>query len=444
MEGTSSLTTKPTLSRLEPLAQASREQPEAAPEALEVELELIESDAVFCLPALGADVVVMDSNSGHNLEPHMLVPSESVNNEELHSQPSASSGQMSFLQHQDLTRRVSYEEMVHEDVMEEDDQNGGSISDQEGKETITFEEDAVEQCLIHVTEWALTLQEVAEARKNDWRMALTLPPPAKCLCAKAHLLCGNFRKLEMSIMVAIEDKSKTEAMLKCAESVLQQLRTSVSIAVTRPNHNVSATALAAVAASASAAEHACDAVAALTGVVLELMGTTSCSQHPEGNSGDLASDEEETNEHEFAEHKLAKLALSEQTDQDNSPNRKRKKGDKSWDALTVSPPATASLPQPPAPPTSPTSSPSKRPRRGRLLSAPSGRSPQLEDLDLLRLLESKQKMPRTNGLRQFVMWREAFRAGKEWWQVAHIPSKDKGIDDQELDKREDRSANGGS
>ncbi len=75
---------------------------------------------------------------------------------------------------QKLSRRCSYEEMVHEDNADQghdlQDENGDSVDEQH-------------ESLIKITQWALILQEVIHERS-----ALAVPSSSKCLCPKAKAI----------------------------------------------------------------------------------------------------------------------------------------------------------------------------------------------------------------------------------------------------------------
>ncbi len=151
-----------------------------------------------------------------------------------------------------------------------------------------------------------------------------------------------------------------------------------------------------------------DATDSLVQLVCDLMGVGECARHEVSDRAIvdvLENMMREKEDEEIISRKVATLNTQEDSDEEEEEEEKLSRKRKSCKNKTApnSPPATNS--------TSPTSSPSKRPRmRGRTMSGPVGRG----ELDVcLKLLETKKKGARTNGLRQYVLWREAYRAEKD-------------------------------
>ncbi len=200
-----------------------------------------------------------------------------------------------------------------------------------------------------------------------------------------------------------------------------------------------------------------DATDSLVQLVCDLMGVGGCARHKEVRGVDIqvvpmeeepkavledeisqkvasmhTSEEEEKEE----EEELEALFLEEEEvgqddkDKENQHNRKRKSSKKSDSTPSPASPSSLSSSSSPAGPptsTSPTSSPSKRPRRGRTMSAPVSK---VETDVCLKLLETKRKGVRQNGLRQFVLWREALRAEKDRNLVACVEEQEELMEEE--------------
>ena len=120
-----------------------------------------------------------------------------------------------------ISRRCSYEEMVHEEF-EVELQSPGSSANLDANE-IWY------NAVTRVTQWAITLQEVADERQN-----LTANINSKCLCHKAAAIVQKLQNLTQ-LLIGDDHNSAPNAvqddLILCVDDVQSALRAGVSIQV---------------------------------------------------------------------------------------------------------------------------------------------------------------------------------------------------------------------
>lgn len=117
-----------------------------------------------------------------------------------------------------IARRCSYEEMVHEDYQDiplPPACGSGQVLDH-WYASVT-----------RVTQWAITLQEVADERKNLANLS------SKCLCHKAAAIVQKLQNLMQFLICenTNEDNSAQDDLILCVDDVQSALRAGVSIQV---------------------------------------------------------------------------------------------------------------------------------------------------------------------------------------------------------------------
>ena len=117
-----------------------------------------------------------------------------------------------------IARRCSYEEMVHEDYQDiplPPACDSGQVLDH-WYASVT-----------RVTQWAITLQEVADERKNLANLS------SKCLCHKAAAIVQKLQNLMQFLICenTNEDNSAQDDLILCVDDVQSALRAGVSIQV---------------------------------------------------------------------------------------------------------------------------------------------------------------------------------------------------------------------
>ena len=356
----------------------------------------------------------------------------------------------------ELYRRCSYEEIIHteeeaplgadEDVAMLDVDGGFDQASPPSR-----------KCLVMLTQWALTLQEVYEDRENS-----TLKPEStKCLCHRADRMAEEMKALETCFIGVIEAADRlghragvkqqdlSESMAKMRET----LRSHVSISISNPSLVVRQQSNFLVQEMVNIRNYVRDAVEGLIQLIHDLMNVHSCKRHvlsghrilgletePEENlrtdllmsavpvsSGVMERQEEEdirravakmcnVGEEDFEDENEEDYDDNEDGDEEGSRSpRKRKQNSKNK-----------------SPPTSPTSSPSKRARKVRphhgvssLPATPAAPNAGIPCAayrpSVIELLERNKKMVKNNGLYQFVLWREALKAEKDRVSLSPTP-----------------------
>ena len=327
----------------------------------------------------------------------------------------------------ELSRRVSYEEMVHE---YEEDQETAS-EDAKNKctkkncDSVLSDSPSMEKCLIALTQWALTLQHVSEelqAEKPEYGPS-NPSEVTRCLCAKADNVMQALKKVESNYYEVIEtcdnavvnpdlqdiQSRSVRDLTEHAKLVQGLLRSAVSIQISRPNDDIKNRSTYIVGEVCDVRQYVRDAIDTLVQLVYDMLNVRNCKRHqgsPPSPTEEYRNDSDfgQTFEEEDMCLGVASLRTNDDvtmdTDTDEVSDEKenwssRKRKQLRNENKTVI--------------TSPTSSPSKRPRRSRSTSAPAINL----DAQALALLESKRKVVRNNGLRQFVLWREALKAEKD-------------------------------
>ncbi len=106
------------------------------------QLEYIDSDASYCMPELGAEVVVLDEADVHMAD-----------QEEEEQVLLRTNNKVEY------SRRVSYEEMVHQDSdCDSDIGEQDAEEEEDDSESPTAKPPSLQDCLAVLTRWALDLQ----------------------------------------------------------------------------------------------------------------------------------------------------------------------------------------------------------------------------------------------------------------------------------------------
>lgn len=340
---------------------------------------------------------------------------------------------------QRLSRRCSYEEVVHDDQFEEDQQQ------QLVNDTLQMSE--WYQCVLRVTQWALTLQEVYEERHLQQQSAMESCDQSlslsgqqyKCLCGKARSLGKKLANLAQRLSSATQDDGQPRQMgemTRLVDDVQAALRAGVTIQVSKPRPPVISRANsvveAAVAANCNRSSYVASAVDSIVKLVDDLLNVPTCTLvHAPTDSklldeSDRIKDEVHMEQDEEEDIRVRVASMLTQNDEDDDTDT-----DEDEDGMDTSPQISRmarkrkqNVKGPKSPPTSPSSSPSKRPRRykqcgpgmmpgtsggGFCSSAP----PKLcKPSPALELLENKKKAQR-NSLYHWVLWREALKGEKD-------------------------------
>lgn len=335
-----------------------------------------------------------------------------------------------------LTRRCSYEEVVHPEMSKNSFQNL-SPSD----------------CLLRATQWIVTLKEVYEDRRTMG--LLGVDRSGKCVCQKAQSISNHLKKLEKCFVLVINNndcKQSEEQLMTQLWDVLnivqEMLRMDVSIQISNPSSEAVSRATGIMGQIQNYLEYVRDLTNAIVGITKELLLVHSCQLHHKTNTGQMERDGEGDIRSRVAslmsecdvmmkdddvimkdsddENLMTPTSNSTSSDKNSSCSRKRKQ---IFPKSILQPTPPCSPPSPVlrprrTPPTSPTStsSPSKRAKRlpRPTISAPGSSSsptaaqssPDPSVSPALELLESKKKGLRS-GLYQWVLWREALKGEKD-------------------------------
>ncbi len=392
----------------QPITTASEER-----NLMEISHEEVVVESCFNMPELGAEVLICaaETMSLNVTEEEVIAVEQETVMSDNSTIMDVDGGQDQHSRERPRpSRRVSYEEVVHSESDSNEDHRR-----KVGEEATTT---TLAKCLEMLTQWALTLQEVYEDRQATaaaaakssrdvkGRSRLT----AKCLCAKAASLSDDLRRLETvyySVIKAHDDSegdddvvdSDEAKLLVEARSMQHRLRAEISIRIsTSPSGDISQKAAFLVGEVCDVRKYVKDATDSVEQLVLDLQGVSECPEHAEddecSDNTTSCGEEVEEGENEGDEDDSA-MDEDDDEDKENQQNRKRKQSSNGKKFN-------------PAPPTSPTSTPNKRARRGRTCSAPARL-----DTTVLELLESHKKLVRSDGLRQFVLWREAWKAERQ-------------------------------
>jgi hypothetical protein len=132
-----------------------------------------------------------------------------------------------------LTRRCSYEEVVHTEIRQQKVEDNNS-----------FENMSLKQCLQAVAQWALTLREVLEDRSRTG--LLDQDHSTKCVCRKAQVILAQLHKIEACFSAVLEQCAKNDTRLEhydrfylenlwiSLNQMQETLRMNVSIQVQEP------------------------------------------------------------------------------------------------------------------------------------------------------------------------------------------------------------------
>lgn len=329
-----------------------------------------------------------------------------------------------------ITRRCSYEEMVHEEDTEFDfGMTSGLLTSSSASlmENYSSKEDLWKQCILKITQWAMILQEIFDEREISANLILM---NSKCLCQKSSSICQRLNRLEYSLIDFLidsnEDTPSEDDLIQIVEEVQTALRAGVSIQISKPNEAV-------IQKSSSIVEAAlmnCEKVAyvkslieSIVKLVNDLLNVPKCGH---ASSANLLDDSDRIRD-------ISPTRLMEQDEEEDIRirvesmfNGSNEDSDTEDDEMDTN--NTARIPrkrkQFKKSQHSPTSSPSKRPRKLKSpqsniginntawgsMSAPAKicqtSSPALD------LLETKKKVQR-NSLYHWVLWREALRGEKD-------------------------------
>ena len=121
-----------------------------------------------------------------------------------------------------ISRRCSYEEMVHEEFEVELQSPGSALASNLDANEIWY------NAVTRVTQWAITLQEVADERKN-----LAAQNSSKCLCHKAAAIVQKLQNLTQFLVCEDHEapKASQDDLILCVDDVQSALRAGVSIQV---------------------------------------------------------------------------------------------------------------------------------------------------------------------------------------------------------------------
>ena len=149
---------------------------------------------------------------------------------------------------QQLNRRCSYEEVVHQDDederMEQDQQ--GSLAES----AVSSGSNNSEHSLVLLTQWALILQEITDDNDKDKdehpeRNVQKSRSYSCCLCKKFDALKSEFVRLESLFHEVVdlhqeaeEHEELTTELARCVKMVGDSLRSGISIQVSNPSDEI--------------------------------------------------------------------------------------------------------------------------------------------------------------------------------------------------------------
>lgn len=332
-----------------------------------------------------------------------------------------------------ISRRCSYEEMVHEDheevlMPELSDKCIGDADDQQ--QGIWY------QAVLRVTQWAITLQEI-----NDERLTMGHHPVThKCLCHKASNIGQKLNHLTSFMLQLSEarddDTDGSIDLIQVVDDVQSALRAGVSIQISKPSEAVMTKAVSVVdaaMASCQRTDYVRSAIDSIIKLVDALLNVPTCGHASNSNlldDSDRIRDVSPTRlmEQDEEEDIRSRVASMFQNDEESDDE------EEDMETGSGSPRSARKRKQLKhgKSPTSPTSSPSKRPRKlnkntasSSVFSTPTTANPGpgasmimsapakiCQSSPALDLLESKKKVQR-NSLYHWVLWREALRGEKD-------------------------------
>jgi len=227
----------------------------------------------------------------------------------------------------------------------------------------------------------------------------------------------------------------SQRLSNAVNKMQEKLRSSVSISVSQPTYEIRSKSAYLVSAVCDVTQYVNEATDSVGRLVVSLMQADACSEHQPGEHARLlngngeseleegedvvAEDNQNEADLNAGDEEMIDISLGveflcnedsddEEGQANNGRKRKQERENKS-------------------PPTSPSSSPSKRARRvvgRRSLPNEALRPPPLyQPPSVLKLLEKKKKVVRSNGLYQFVLWREAVRANRSEEVTSEEPSE---------------------
>ncbi len=306
-----------------------------------------------------------------------------------------------------LQRRVSYEEVVH--VQEEDDELEAPLN----------ASSSLRQCLVVLTRWALSLQQINEDDASD----STSTAHSSCLCEKAEQIENQLKMLEILFDAIVageeinDDVKHVMFHLSSAMTKMQEaLRAGVSIRLNRVDAEIRAKAAFLVGELGDVRRHVREACNAIVGHVKEILNVAVCNRshqrHDDSEeiSNAVAAMKTHDEDDDEDEDDFEEVAMDDDDDADEAHQERQSQlqlGKRKKTKTTT-------------PPTSPTSSPTKRPRHGRTLSAPvvgnnevMATQPSISPQEAIEMLENHRKGIRAHGLLKFVLWREALKAAEK-------------------------------
>jgi hypothetical protein len=216
------------------------------------------------------EVEVVDQAEAHISTPEMqqLLPPES--------------------QRQQLSRRVSYEEVVHPETEIVEDAVTGSEQDQKllltpscDSNKLMSEELNLDKCLSVLTQWAICLQEVYEDRQEGQIKASS----TNCLCQKADHIAEDLRKVQQEFIRFLENTKPNVsdfpivALGEALRSIQDLLRAVVSIRISTPSPKAQSKAMRLVQDLGDVSNYVKDTIQTLIQLVYDLLNVSECPKH---------------------------------------------------------------------------------------------------------------------------------------------------------------------
>ena len=129
-----------------------------------------------------------------------------------------------------FSRHISYEEVVHTEMDPTEDEKA------QREKTNSFENMSFEQCLLCLTQWVLTLQDVFEDRNRMGLLTLNKTNrSANCSCRKSLAIVQQLLKVDKGFALAFSDRDQHVINMPNLRSTLSEfqetLRMNVSIQV---------------------------------------------------------------------------------------------------------------------------------------------------------------------------------------------------------------------
>ncbi|CAB4065724.1 unnamed protein product [Lepeophtheirus salmonis] len=409
---------------LKTLKEESSHMPPGSPENIRkpFELRFVVSSSTMCRND-HQDILHFQENS--DTSNHMSVDDDDLENQDPSEIVKLEEDSFSHLVAPEDMLVVSKDEGVGEEIISSPHCSYEEIVHRDDEMISTTGESIDENKILFIlTQWTLTLQEVYQERIENENGFKSLPG-TKCVCSRTSSISKELQRLQNRLSEKRYDISINKqqiSLYSTEEKELNRIQTlikaHVSIQISRPSDETVLEARRLVREIEEPEQYLSALTRNLISIVKDLLPCGSGGIHltctegehfpQEGTSGVMEQDEEED---------MSLLVASMSTSPSKS-SRKRKQAVK-----TKSPPASPV-----------TSSPSKKPRKVRSISfggsdstfespSPFRVRPFYKTNNVIDILEKKKKMAKTNGLYQFVLWREALKAEKD--RVVHTPSSGK-------------------